>query len=168
MRANAASGPFRRVPPCEAATASLAMPLEAVTALPSRPSDAQWRWRSGPSRLVKLGVDRPSSLRGHPGHAFEFLLRRGEKPLGGAEVLDQCAPARRPDSWKRVENRLASPRVAPLTMEADREPVRLVPHALQELQPRRVARQQDRLRPPRDEDLFDPFRHRKHGHPPPA
>src|SRR4051794_35361970 len=98
--------------------------------------------------LVELRVDRTRGSLGDPGHAFQFLLRRGQKPLGGAEVAEERPAPRGPDSLERVEDRLARLRVAPLAVEADREPVGLVADALQELQPGGVVPQQDRLRPP--------------------
>ena len=49
-------------------------------------------------------------------------------------------------------------------MEAEREPVRLVADPLQELEPRRVPVEHDRLGAIRDEDLFGTLRERDHGH----
>ena len=53
---------------------------------------------------------------------------------------------------------------APGPVVGDREAVRLVAHALQELERRRVVGQDDRLRDARDEDLLDPLgqRHDRH------
>src|SRR5438309_4637496 len=90
----------------------------------------------GSAGLVQLGVDGAGRLRGYAGHAFQLLLRGGEKALRRSEVLQERAPACRPDALELVEDRRERARVAPLAVEADREPVRLVPDALQQLQSR--------------------------------
>ena len=99
------------------------------------------------------------------GDAFELLLGRLEHPLGRAEVLEQRAAPGRADTFDLVEHRLARRRVAALPVERDREAVRLVADPLQQLQPGRVIRQQDRLRPAGNEDLLDPLGERDHRHP---
>jgi hypothetical protein len=55
-------------------------------------------------------------------------------------VAQERAPPRRADALQIVEDRAARACFAPLAMEAEREPVRLVADALQELQPRGLAR----------------------------
>ena len=97
------------------------------------------------------------SWRARPGTPSSSSSRRLEHPLGRAEVPQQRAAARRADALELVEHRLARRRVAPLAVEGDREAVRLVADPLQELQPRRVLREQDRLGAARDEDLLDPL-----------
>ena len=97
---------------------------------------------------MELRVDRARGLRRHAGHALELLLARGEHALGRAEVLDQRPPPRRADALERVEERLARPRRPPLAVEVEREAVRLVANALQQLQPGAVRVEQDRIGPP--------------------
>jgi len=59
----------------------------------------------------------------------------------------------------------ASRAVAALTVERDREPVRLVADPLQQLKAGAMGRKQDRLGAARDEDLLDPLREGDHRDP---
>src|SRR3954469_24798663 len=90
------------------------------------------------ARFVQLRVDRSRSLRGHARDALELLLGRCNEALGRAEVLQQGSPPRRAHSLQLVEDRSERPSVAALPVETDREPVGLVTHALEELQPGRM------------------------------
>jgi hypothetical protein len=49
-------------------------------------------------------------------------------------MADEGALPRGPHSRKRVEDRLARPGLTPLAVEAEREAMRLVPDALEELE----------------------------------
>src|SRR5919198_2088426 len=93
--------------------------------IPSTRRSAKWLGSSG---LVQLGVDRAGRLGGNAGNALELLLRRRQEALGGAEVVEDRAPPRRPDTFEVVEDRAERARVAAPPVEADREPVRLVAH----------------------------------------
>ena len=77
---------------------------------------------------------------------------------------DGAAP-RRADTLEVVEDGAERARVTALAVEADREPVRLVAHPLEELEPRRVRIEHHRLRAPGQEHLLDPLRERDHRHP---
>src|SRR4029078_12712168 len=103
----------------------------------------------GAARFVQLRVDRARRLRRYARHALELLAGRGEDALRRAEVAQQRPPPRRADPLERVEDRLHRPGVAPLPVETEREPVRLVANALEQLPPRRGAVEDDRLPPPR-------------------
>src|ERR671923_168034 len=59
-----------------------------------------------------------------------------ENALRRSEVAHERALARRADPWKRVEDRFSRLLVAPLTMEAEGEAVRLVADPLEQLQAR--------------------------------
>src|SRR2546427_662697 len=109
----------------------------------------------GPAGFVELRVDRAGRLRRHARDALELLLRCGEKALGGAEVLEQCTPADRAHALELVEDRGERARVSPLTVEADREAVSLVADPLQQLKPRRVRGEHDRVGPAWDEHFLD-------------
>ena len=85
---------------------------------------------------VELRVDVASGLRGYAGHSLELLGRRLEHTLGRAEVTEERPAARGPDAFELVEHRRPRRGVAPLPVEGDREAVRLVADALQELQAR--------------------------------
>src|SRR3954471_8777250 len=95
------------------------------------------------SGLVQLRVNRPRRLCRNAGDPLELLLRRGDKALRGAEVLEQRAAAHRPDSLQLVEDRREGPRVPALPVKADREPVCLVANALQQLQAGRMRIEAD-------------------------
>src|SRR5206468_3357500 len=116
----------------------------------------------GSPGLVKLRVDRARRLRGHARDALELLLRRREHLLDRAEVLQERPPPRRADALELVEERAEASRLAALAVEADGEAVRLVAQPLQELQPRRVAREHDRVGPAGHVDLLDPLGERDH------
>src|SRR5207302_10985177 len=73
-------------------------------------------------------------------------------------------PARRPPSLQLVEEGVPCLRLPTLPVEAEREPVCLVPDALEQLEPGGVARENDRLRTARHEYLLRPLRERDHGH----
>src|SRR5213596_1878770 len=120
--------------------------------------------RLGSAGLVELRVDRARRPLRDAGHALELLLARREETLRRSEVLEQRAPPGRAHTLERVEDRLLRLRVAPLSVEAEREAVRLVADPLQELEPRRVPVEDDRLRAIRDEHFLLPLRERDHGH----
>src|SRR5688572_8304339 len=83
------------------------------------------------------GIDLTPGFRRDARDTLEVLRSGLQRPLGGAEVLEECALARRSESGERVENRLARPGVAALPVEAKCEAMRLVPDPLQALQARR-------------------------------
>ena len=62
-----------------------------------------------------------------------------------------------PDARQLVHDRLGHRLVAPDPVVRDREPVRLVAHALEQLQLGRVVRQPQRLAHAGHEDLLDPL-----------
>src|SRR5207302_8503918 len=93
-------------------------------------------------------------------NALELLLRGRDHALDRAEVLEERPAARRPDAFELVEEGGEAARLAPLPVEAEGEAVRLVAQTLQELKPRVVAREHDRLGPAGDEDLLDALRER--------
>ena len=73
-------------------------------------------------------------------------------------MTQQGALADRADAVQLVEHRVAHRLVAPLAMELDREPVRLVAHALKQPQRLGVARDRHQVRAARQEHLLDPLR----------
>src|SRR5207248_7622338 len=119
----------------------------------------------GPARLVQLCVDGSGCLCRDSGNAFELLLGSGEDALRGPEMPQQSTAAHGTDALERVEDRLARACIASLAMEADREAVRLVADALEELQPGRMRVEKNGVGPAGQEDLLDPFRERDHSHP---
>src|SRR3954452_13631693 len=76
--------------------------------------------------FVQLRVDRTRRFRGNARDALELFLGRRQEPLGGAEVLQEGAPADRAHPLELVEDRRERAGVAALAVEADGEPVRLV------------------------------------------
>src|SRR6185437_10828717 len=67
--------------------------------------------------LVELRVDAARNGSGDAGHALELFLRRRRHLLDRAEVLQQCAAARRADALEVVEERREAARLAPLPVE---------------------------------------------------
>src|SRR5205807_8144675 len=65
------------------------------------------RKRLRTSGLVQLRIDAARRLRRDSRHALELLLRCCQHPLGGTEVQQQRASARRPDALELVEHRRA-------------------------------------------------------------
>ena len=93
------------------------------------------RRTAGPSglerRLDPLG-QAPADAR----HGRDLLDRRLADPLDRAEHLEQLALALRPDARQVVERRPDGPLGAQVAVVGDREPVRLVAQALDEVQGR--------------------------------
>ena len=87
--------PSRRSP-----TSPATSPRQKAASAPAfaAPSSSATTRRLGPPRPVERGVDLPARLRRYSGHALELLGPRGEDPLRRAEVPDERAAARRPDS----------------------------------------------------------------------
>src|SRR5262245_19068528 len=100
---------------------------------------------------MELRVDRTRGLRRDAGNALELLRGRVEQPFRRAEVLEQRAPPHRPDPFELVEHRLAGRGDAPRAVEREREAVRFVANALEELESRRMLREHDRVGTARDE-----------------
>lgn len=97
-------------------------------------------------------------LPGQSGHRFQLLPRGGEDRVRRTEVVEQGPFARGADPGKLVEDRRRHRSVAADPVVRDGEPVRLVAHALQELELRGVVGEPKRLEPAGDEDLLDPLR----------
>src|SRR3954449_3695339 len=110
----------------------------------------------GPSSsgLVEVGVELARDLLREAGDALELLARGAEYRLGGAEVLEQRALARRADPGQLVHDRLGHRPVAADAVVGDREAVRLVADALEQLERGRLVREHDRLRAAGREDLL--------------
>src|SRR5215213_5907590 len=94
-----------------------------------------------PQVRVQLAGD----LRRDSRHRLELLSRRVEHRLRGAEVLEQRSLAGRADPGQAVQHALRHRLVAPRAVVGDGEAVGLVAHALEELELRRVVREQDRV-----------------------
>src|SRR2546430_7475139 len=99
-----------------------------------------------PARLVQLRVDRARGPGREARPPLQLFLGRRDEPLGGAEVSQDRAASGRSDALQRVEDRLERTRVAAAAVVPDREPVRLVPDPLQELQPGVMGVEPDRIR----------------------
>src|ERR687887_547621 len=98
------------------------------------------------------------TLKGVAAPPLRPLNPRGEDALGRPEVLEQGTTAHGPDAFERVEDRLPRAGIAPLAMEADRKAVRLVTDPPEQPKAGRVRVEQHRVRPARNEHLFDPLR----------
>src|SRR5215208_6134923 len=96
--------------------------------------------------------------RGRPWNGFELLAARPQEAFRRAEVLKDAALPSRPHAGQLVEHRVGHRLVALAAVELDGEPVRLVAHALEQLELDRVVRQPERFAPAGDEDLLDPLR----------
>ena len=106
--------------------------------------------------LLRWCVEVAADLGRHAGHALEVLARRGQHRLRRAEVLEQRALAGRADAGQPVEDRLRHRGVAAGAVVGDREAVRLVADALEQLQLRRVVGEHAAGRAtPGQEDLLD-------------
>ena len=91
---------------------------------------------------------------GSPGTASSSSCEAARKRSAEPKWLQDRAPAGRPDALQRVEDRRERARVTLLPVERDREPVRLVADALEQLQPGIVPVEQDRLRAAGHEHLL--------------
>src|SRR5579872_3955631 len=120
---------------------------------------------SGPAGSVQLGVDPPRRLGGNAGHSLELLGRGAEHALGRAEVLEQRPPPHRSHPVELVEHRGARAAITAEAVEADREPVGLVTHPLQQPQTGRVVGQNDGVGTVGHEHLLDPLGQCDHRHP---
>ena len=78
-------------------------------------------------------------------------------------MREQRPLADRPHTRQLVEQGARHRLVAPLAVELDREPVRLVAHSLEQPQGLRVLLDRERGRAARNEDLLDPLREPNHG-----
>src|SRR5579862_3422179 len=74
--------------------------------------------------------------------------------LQAAELLQQLASLHRTQARDGLEYRLAMPLRAFATVPRDGEPMRLVAHPLDQMQRRRIGRQDRRRVPARQEELF--------------
>ena len=115
------------------------------------------------SGAVELAEYRPRRLCRQSRDGLQLLLRGGEKAVGRAEVVQDRTPAGRPDALQRVEDRPERARIPLLPVERDREAMRLVADALEQLQPGIVAVEQDRLRTAGHEHLLLALRERDDG-----
>src|SRR3954452_23414409 len=79
---------------------------------------------------VQVGVDLARGLAGEAGDGLELIARRRDDGLRRAEVLEQRALASGADAGQVVEQRRRHRAVAARPVVGDREPVRLVAHAL--------------------------------------
>src|SRR6476619_7595706 len=79
-------------------------------------------------------------------------------------MSDDRATPHRADTRERLEDRLHRPRSPLAPVIAERDPVRLVADALQELERRTGAVERDRRRKAGDEHLLLPLRKRDDGH----
>src|SRR5262245_30924353 len=84
--------------------------------------------------LVHVGVYVARDLARQPGHGLELLAAGAEEALGRPEVLQDAPLPGRADARQLVEDRARHRAVAAVAVELDGEPVRLVAHALQQLQ----------------------------------
>src|SRR4029079_2424926 len=96
---------------------------------------------------------------------LELLAARAQETLRRARVLQDAAPARRPDPPQLIEHGVRHRAFALAAVELDREAVRLVAHALEQLELDRVVREAERRAPAWHEHLLDPLREAHHGHP---
>ena len=114
----------------------------------------------GRAGLVELRVEVARGLLREAGNALELLLRGLEEALDGAEVPDDRAPPHRPDAGKPLEDRLHRARAPLAPVVAERDAVRLVADALEELERGARAVEHDRRREPGHEDLLLALRER--------
>ena len=117
-------------------------------------------------------VSVPSCSAGRRGRGPPWPARRAPPPAArgwrrasprASRSAQQRALARRPDAREVVEDRRPSSPCRGGSVVRDREAVRLVAHALQQLELRRVVRQRDGLADAREEDLLDPLGERDDG-----
>ena len=83
--------------------------------------------------------------------------RRPGTPRASRSALRIARLRAGPDAGQLVEHRGGHRAVAPAAVMGDREAVRLVAHALQQLELRRVVAEEERLGIPRPEHLLDPL-----------
>src|SRR4029079_14929526 len=95
--------------------------------------------------------------------ARQLLDARSAHAAQGAEAREELAALDRTDAGDVVQLRAQRALRARLAMEADREAVRLVAHALDELEDRRRAWQGHRLVVPRNEDQLFALGQAGHG-----
>src|SRR5581483_8847618 len=88
----------------------------------------------GSAGAVQVPEQLPAHLRGHAGHGRELLAGGRHDRLRRAEVRQQRALARGADPGQLVEQRARHRLVAAGAVVGYREPMRLVAHALQQLQ----------------------------------
>src|SRR5215217_5799556 len=108
-------------------------------------------------------MDVAGDLARQPGHRLELLAARLQEALRRAEVLEDAPLSRRAHAGELVEDRAGHRPVTASTVELDREPVRLVADALEQLQLGRIVRQTERSAAAGREDLLDPLRQADHG-----
>ena len=99
-----------------------------------------------------------------PGHRRDLLDTRRAELAHRAEVLEQGLAARRAEPGHVVERAGGGGLAALLPVVGDREPVRLVPHPLQQVQPLAAARQDDRVLLAGQPDLLQPLGQAADGH----
>ena len=100
--------------------------------------------RIGPCAAARSGLERRldprRQRRADPGHGGDLLDRRVADALDRAEHLEQLALALRPDAGQVVERRADAPSRPQVAVVGDREAVRLVAQALDEVERRRRRR----------------------------
>ena len=94
------------------------------------------------SDAVQVVVDRPPDGRRQTGHGLELRARGVQQPAHVAEVRDQRPAAHGADAGERIQQRRRLARGPARAVTAQREAVGLVAHLLQQLEARRLARQQ--------------------------
>src|ERR1700760_398916 len=109
---------------------------------------------------MEVRIELARALRRQPRYRLQLLARGRDDAFGRAEVREQRALARRADAGELVEQRRRHRAVATRAVMRDREAVRLVAYALQQLQLRGRVVEHERRAAPGDEQLLDPLRQR--------
>ena len=120
-----------------------------------RPSGAAARDRRRTAVQVVVEVARDPVR--EPRELQERLDRLLAELLHRPELLEQPLAPGRAQPGHVVEHRTGHPLVAQLAVVRDREPVRLVPHLLQQVERLGVARDAHRIRAARHVDLLEPL-----------
>src|SRR5687768_9204625 len=94
---------------------------------------------------MQLAMDLASQLARDPGNGLELLAAGGHQAIGRSEVLEQGALSHRPHAGQVVEQRPGHLLAPALTMEVEREAVRLVANPLQEAKRLGVGRDRYRV-----------------------
>src|ERR1700758_5864829 len=106
-----------------------------------------------PRPLVEEVVNLARGLGADPGHLGEIGQRRALDRLERAEMVEQGALAGRADARDLLQSRLADVAAAPHAVRADREAMRLVAQALDEIERRNARLELERLAARQGESL---------------
>jgi len=82
--------------------------------------------------LVDISIYVPRYLARQPGHGLELLLVASRKRSGDPKCWTMACLRLSPTPGELVEQRQRGPRVPAAPVKAKGEPMRLVPHSLQE------------------------------------